>query len=62
VSDFHRSPTKMVVMIDGNPESREIDCYDTIMRRYVPVLNEGEEIFWLTGQLEPLIVQGKPFL
>lgn len=62
MSDFHRSPTKMIVMINDAPQVREIDSYDVEQRRYIPVMYEGEEIFWFTGRIEPTIVQGKPFL
>lgn len=59
MSDIFRAPTKMIVMVDDQPQTRNVDYYDAEQRRYIPELEEDEELMWFTGQIEPVIIKGQ---
>lgn len=52
-----RAPREMTVVVDGEEQSRIVCHYDTIGRRYVPELRDGEEIVWVVADYRPHIVR-----
>lgn len=48
-------------VVDGEQQERFVDFVERIdgqMGRTWPVLNEGEEVVWMVGDMRPWIVRG----
>ena len=51
----------MIVVVDGEEESRVVASYETEARRYIPELRSGEEVLWVTGDYRPHIIRRSGF-